>query len=274
VGRGTSRASDSDSLAPGVPGLLINRARKRAREAREELGVAPEDPLPDVLRCVEAAGVGVAILDLGEGLAGAYLRPNGTPIAFVNGRDSPQRQRFTLAHEFGHHRLGHGRVVDEPRALGDFTGDPDEVQANYFAAAFLVPLPAAQAWVDEHETPPYSLDTVVRCAAAFGVSAQAACIALEHAGALPEALCPRLREEIGEGLHLGLAAHLGVAWPDDEIAAARDRLPRLPAGLRRNPLGDLLSGTITVEDLARQIDRDVASVRAALDATGLAALVP
>jgi hypothetical protein len=222
-----------------------------------------------VLACVESAGVGVAILDLGAGLAGAYLSPNATPIAFVNGRDAPQRQRFTLAHEFGHHRLGHGQVVDEPEAMWDY-GDPDEVASNAFAAAFLMPMVATQTWAAAHVDGPVSLETVMEYAAAFGVSGKAACISLETAGVLYGRLCTRLHAEIDQGLHRY------VALPDvaDEVAAARERLPRFPRELRESALGDLLAGVIDVGTLAGRIGRSAAAVQSMLDATGLARLLP
>jgi Zn-dependent peptidase ImmA (M78 family) len=273
-----SREPAESSLRPlasaQVAGYLVNAARKRAREAREELGLGLVSPVADVLRSVEAAGVAVAILDLGPGLAGAYLHPQGTPVAFVNGRDAAHRQRFTLAHEFGHHRLGHGQVVDEPPALSDYDWDPNEVQANYFAAEFLMPKAAALAWAGEHADERLSLETVVRYAAAFGVSAKAACISLERAGVLGSPrLARRLHDEIEQKLHVVVAAHLGLPELDDEIAAARGRLPRLPLALRHSAVGDLLAGTCGVDELARRLGRDVADVRAALDAVGLAPLV-
>ena len=257
-----------------MPGYLVNSAKKRAREAREELGLGLESPVPDVLESVEQAGVAVAILDLGPGLAGAYLHPLERPVAFVNGRDSSARQRFTLAHEFGHHRLKHGQVVDEPPALSDYAFDPNEVQANYFAAEFLMPKAAALAWADEHADGPLSLETVVRFAAAFGVSAKAACIALDTAGAFAKhTLARRLHEEIEEGLHLNLVRQLDLPQVDDTIAGAGRHLPRLPAALRRSALGDLLAGACDSEQLARRLGRDVADVEAALDAVGLTPLV-
>jgi hypothetical protein len=65
----------------------------------------------------------------------------------VNDDDAPVRQRFTIAHELGHLRLGHNEqlFVDHdlrvnlraPKLEGH--GGNDERQANSFAAALLMP---------------------------------------------------------------------------------------------------------------------------------------
>jgi Zn-dependent peptidase ImmA (M78 family) len=253
---------------------MRNRAIGEARRVRTELGLTLTDPISDVLELVESDGMGVAILDLGDGVAGAYLRPLGAALAFVNGADPPQRQRFTLAHEYGHHRLGHAERVDAPPALVDFTTEPDEVQANVFAAEFLMPRAAAARWAARNVDGPVTLETVVRFAAAFGVSAHAACIRLRTAKVAPEERCARMLGEIGDGEHKGMVDALGLTVPDDAIARASGALPRLPAALRDSGLGALLAGRVTVPQLAGQLGRHPDEVRASLDATGLAALLP
>ena len=253
---------------------LRNRAIGEARRVRKELGLALLDAVDDLLVRVEGDGMGVAVLDLGDGLAGAYLRPLGKPIAFVNGADPPQRQRFTLAHEYGHHRLGHAVRVDAPPALEGQTSDPDEIQANAFAAEFLMPRAAAERWAARNLDGPVTLETVVRFAAAFGVSAQAACIRLKTAKVVPDERCSRLLAEIRAREHEGMVDALGIQVPDDAIAETADNLPRLPAQLQGHALGALLTGRATVRDVACTIGRPPAELQASLDATGLGALLP
>ena len=253
---------------------LRNHAIGEARRVRDDLGLTLVEPVDDLLERVEGDGVGVAVLDLGDGLAGAYLRPLGTPVAFVNGADAPQRQRFTLAHEYGHHRLGHATRVDAPPALAGQTSDPDEVQANAFAAEFLMPKPAAERWAARNLDGPVTLETVVAFAAAFGVSAQAACIRLRTAKLVDDLRSSRLLAEIRAGEHGGLVDALGIAVPDDTIARAAGALPRLPASLASHGLGALLTGRAGVRDLACAIGRPPAELQASLDASGLSALLP
>jgi Zn-dependent peptidase ImmA (M78 family) len=86
------------------------------------------------------------VLALGDGVAGAHITRDSSPLLLVNGRQGTARQRFTLVHEFGHHRLGHSIVVDNPTNLSDIGHDPLEVEANAFAAEFLMPRLAVPRW--------------------------------------------------------------------------------------------------------------------------------
>lgn len=77
---------------------------------------------------------------------GMYLYDGQHALIVINASKPAQRQRFTLAHELGHHELhrvrGPMRVldVDATNTLGpDGIKDPDEVAANAFAAHLLLP---------------------------------------------------------------------------------------------------------------------------------------
>src|SRR5665647_2983906 len=86
-----------------------------AREARRDLSLGDDGPVPDLLQRIETcAGVDVVLARLPEGgPAGAYTQERDAQFILVNSREPVVRQRFTLAHEYGHHRLGHGDVYDE-----------------------------------------------------------------------------------------------------------------------------------------------------------------
>ncbi len=256
--------------------LHSNRGAKRAREAREQLGFTREGPLPDVLEAVEVrGGAHVVVLELPEGVAGAYLARPGLPLLFVNGRQALSRQRFTVAHEFGHHRMGHSSVVDDQAAIGPGARDPHEVAANAFAAEFLMPRDAVTAWGRENVTGSVTLEDVCQLAGAYGVSCLAARYALANAGVLTD---PRRREdldaEIGDGLHVELSQRLGLELLADELADAAGHLPRLPGPLRDSALGDLLSGLTDADGLARQLDRDPVEIRAMARDLALDRLLP
>src|SRR5689334_7363818 len=139
-----------------------------ARRARLEMGFGLEGPLPDLLAAVEGpGGAHVVVLELGADVAGACLQRGDLVLLFVNGAQAAVRRRFTLAHEFGHRRLGHASVIDRPADLFGAAADPAEVAANYFAAEFLLPAEAVRAWARGRAL---ALDEVVRLAAEYGVS--------------------------------------------------------------------------------------------------------
>jgi len=253
--------------------LHSNRGAKRAREAREALGFKREGPLPDLLTAVEMLdGVHVVVLELPDGVAGAYVSRPDCALLFVNGRQAIARQRFTLAHEFGHHRMGHASVVDEQGAISGFNHDPTEVCANAFAAEFLMPRDAIAARAGKRQP---TLEDVVVLAYDYGVSAQAARYALESAKVLSDnARCDQLDEEIAAELHVELAAQLGLQGPQDELAEVAGRLPRMPAKLRDSVLGDLLAGAVDIEGAAGRSGRSAEELRAMLEEFGIARLLP
>jgi Zn-dependent peptidase ImmA (M78 family) len=245
-----------------VPSLHTNRGAKRAREARVDLELALDEPLKCVLTEIEErAGVPVAFLALGRDLAGAYVPQ---PLIFLSGDQPANRLRFTLAHEFGHHWMNHGKAVDRVATLRD-RDDPREVEANAFAAEFLAPKAAVLRYVDEHADETISLDFVVRLAAEFGISSQAALIRLRTAGVVAAARHDKLQGEIEEGLHLMLAHHHGLTDKDDGISRAREQLPRIPPALRGSPLAAFLAGQIDIDGLARASGRSRDEAQAAVD---------
>src|ERR687885_2507267 len=148
---------------------VAEQAMAAARAARAEMGFGLDGPLPDLLAAVEGpGGAHVVVLDLGDDVAGACLQRDGLVLLFVNGAQAAMRRRFTLAHEFGHRRLGHASVIDRPVDLADTQVDPAEVSANYFAAEFVMPAEAVRDWARGRAL---ALDDVVRLAAEDGVSA-------------------------------------------------------------------------------------------------------
>jgi Zn-dependent peptidase ImmA (M78 family) len=230
-----------------------NRGAKRAREARAALGLG-DGPLRCVVDAVETAGgVGVLSLELPAGVAGAY-DPAG-PWLYVNQRDPVVRQRFTVAHEFGHHRLGHHdlKIIDSPEDLAGGRHDPREVEANAFAAEFLAPLTGVRAWWEAAGAQRADLEVVCRLAARFGMSGPAALIRLETAKLVDAARGRRLHEEVEQGLHHEVAARLGLdAARDDELTRAVEAQElRLPPAVRASPLGRHLAREITLAEAAR-----------------------
>jgi Zn-dependent peptidase ImmA (M78 family) len=253
-----------------VPSIHTNRGIGRARKARLALGLALDRPLEDVVEAVERDGVHVVVLDLGHGVAGAYLRRRERPMLFVNGRQGLARQRFTVAHEFGHHRLGHHNVVDAVAALTDTGHDPQEVEANAFAAEFLMPRDAVEVFYRYRLARTLSLDEVVRIAHAFGVSAQMARYRLASHGVLVDQdLCDRLDAEIAEDLHIEVAERLGLDESDDLIATAAADLPRVPDALRTSAFGQFLAGDLAVDTLAQSLGRSPVAVERMLANLGL-----
>ena len=84
--------------------------------------------------------------DRKDNLSGVLFKEEGKVTIAVNSKDSPQRQRFTIAHECGHLALKHrGDIfVDQTVRLNRdgnsaLAIDPMEIEANGFAAELLMP---------------------------------------------------------------------------------------------------------------------------------------
>ncbi len=78
-----------------------------------------------------------------ERVSGALVRSGSELLIVVNAAHDKKRQRFTIAHEIGHHVLhGLDLHVDKTHYRDDRSGtgeDQEEVEANAFAAELLMP---------------------------------------------------------------------------------------------------------------------------------------
>lgn len=101
-------------------------------------------------------------------------------IIYFNPTEPPTRQRFTVAHELGHHFFSHGeRPRDSAAQFSSLYFDPVESQANRFAAELLMPAGSVQLLVvDRGET---DISTLARY---FDVSEVAMKIRLKSLGYL------------------------------------------------------------------------------------------
>jgi Zn-dependent peptidase ImmA (M78 family) len=79
--------------------------------------------------------------------SGFALRQDARKIIGVNASTSPRRQRFTIAHELGHLIIHDSRALTVDNSvrlyqrndLSSMATDDDEMEANAFAAALLMP---------------------------------------------------------------------------------------------------------------------------------------
>lgn len=84
-----------------------------------------------------------------QGVSGQYIG-GIVPTIRYNSTDSPNRQRFTVAHELGHHVMEHGdRFRDTAKSFYSNVWDPVEVSANRFAAELLMPFKVVEKLVDK-----------------------------------------------------------------------------------------------------------------------------
>lgn len=121
--------------------------RQEARNAAQALlSEAWDETLPvDPVRIARALGMDVLTAQLDDNVAGVIIKERGQdPSIVLNAQDSPNRQRFTCAHEIGHYvrREADGDDYEyvDYRDIFSSTGElEDERFANEFAASLLMP---------------------------------------------------------------------------------------------------------------------------------------
>lgn len=166
------------------------RADVAARQLLEEIGWTslPVEPR----EIAEKLGVVVAEAPMSDDVSGMLVRETERIVIGVNGTHHDHRKRFTVAHEIGHLRLHKGRsvIMDSDVRMNfrdkvaSLATDREEIEANRFAAALLMPEHFVRPWIAEH---PFrtAAEMVHRFAQAFNVSPSAANFRLVNLGILP-----------------------------------------------------------------------------------------
>lgn len=122
-------------------------AERAAQELLDRHGVTtPPIPLAEL-----ANAEGILIIQepfRDDEVSGVLMREPDKTVIIVNAANAAVRQRFTIAHEIGHFKLHKGTVYLDGRArinfrdgLSSMATDQEEISANAFAAALLMPAP-------------------------------------------------------------------------------------------------------------------------------------
>lgn len=127
-------------------------------------------------------------------MSGCIVRKSGDQggTIGVNSRHHPNRKRFTIAHEIGHFLLHRGeeliidrnfKVTVSHRDERSGTGESaDEIEANHFAAALLMPAEFLKKDLLGRDFDASDDDQIQDLAARYKVSAQAMTIRLVNLG--------------------------------------------------------------------------------------------
>lgn len=135
-------------------------------------GAEPGAPVP-IFDLIEDRGVWLTFEPMKVPL-GAYFRLGETAGIAINVERPVPLQRFTAAHELGHHELGHESQVDDEAAIGHQNLEPHEIQAQTFAASLLMSELSIEVALEDRQHDPLRPDlTALDCyvlSSAFGVS--------------------------------------------------------------------------------------------------------
>lgn len=175
--------------------MNLRYARMQAEKLAENVGKG-EVPV-NVEGIAKSLGLEVLYADLGEEVSGLLISDGASAQVCIQESDPPVRQRFTIAHEIGHHFLLHqfesgehvhvdkGNYISQRGPRASEGVDPKEVQANQFAASLLMPTKAIRQRIAKLAGGGPVLDTHVESLAKeFEVSEQALTIRLTGLGLL------------------------------------------------------------------------------------------
>ena len=167
------------------------RADVAARQLLDRIGWT--DPPVDPARiAAEVLGVVIAEVAMPPDISGMLVREPERVVIGVNEDHSAARQRFTISHELGHFHLHKGRstIIDSDvrvnfrDQVSSLATDREEVEANRFAAALLMPDHMVRSWI-ERESFQTAPELVERLAKSFGVSKVAVSFRLVNLGLIP-----------------------------------------------------------------------------------------
>jgi len=133
-------------------------------------------------------------------LYGWYQRVGGAAGVVINASHPVPLQRFTAAHELGHHVLGHAYCLDDEQTIinGGRGTDPKEVGAYTFASDLLMPLAAMEYHLArlglDPARPRVAPTDAYRLSVELGVSYAAAVVQLASLDKIPWHAVPALRQ--------------------------------------------------------------------------------
>ncbi len=166
----------------------IDRARIEAAKLLKKAR-GPRAPV-DVAKLAEAQGVRIIYQDMEDSISGMLVHDTDATVIAVNARHHANRQRFTIAHELGHHVLhaDHPTVFVDNRMVHfraeSLTGGHTwtEVEANAFAAELLMPAPALRRDLGSNALDLFDDEGLRGLADRYQVSTQALTIRLTKLG--------------------------------------------------------------------------------------------
>ena len=176
--------STADYAAASASHLTKGSIHRLAESVAKQLGYEPGD---DLTALVKKLGGEVQYKDFWGGdqsdSGSTVISGEGSFIIYIARQTSYERDRFTIAHELGHYVLHYlwakrkGKDVQAMRA-NRYGSDRTEWEANWFAAAFLMPEQPFQDYFSEVD------GDITLIADKFGVSSTAARIRAQALGLL------------------------------------------------------------------------------------------
>jgi len=193
----------------------LAKASMEATRLHKRMDTPLSQPV-DVFLLAQRLGLWVAAQPLDS--YGFYLRQGDIAGIVVNSRHPESLQRYTCAHEIGHHVLGHESHADDAASLNRYSElAQQELQAQVFAASLLMPLPLTHRVLREVGTPLASIGPadVYLFSRNIGVSYAAAAWQLAQYNLLPRS---RAEQFVKQGAAAAKDELRGTTWIEEARA--------------------------------------------------------
>lgn len=174
--------------------MLRRETEVKALRLRHSLNLGTDTPV-NIFDTIRRLRLWLVFQPLSQ-VFGTYQRQNQTAGIAVNVKVHPAMQRFTAAHELGHHIMEHSAAIDPESNVTRFSGLADqELAAQMFAAEFLMPLAAVNAAAKRLglQTPDVDAADVYQISLRLGVSYAATVVRLETLGLIDRQRSSQLR---------------------------------------------------------------------------------
>jgi Zn-dependent peptidase ImmA (M78 family)/transcriptional regulator with XRE-family HTH domain len=218
-----------------------------ADRLRSTMGVAAADLPPEVSTLAafieEKFSIDVAIEPLPDGLDGLAVARRPFGLIMVSSSIPATRQRYTMVHELGHLVAGDGHdVIDENVLRGH---SAEEMRANSFAAAFLMPTAALKIAFEGQ--PAVGEQLIADLLGRYRVSLDALAFRLWNAGLVDLGT----REEVRRMSSARISLRQGRAL---DLQARGER--RWPGGLLDRAVSAYVNGHISIRPIANLVGID------------------
>jgi Zn-dependent peptidase ImmA (M78 family) len=241
-----------------APSAEVLRGIVAAQNLRLERGIGLE-PIIELWDFIRALDVDLAFHDFGsEGADGVYLWNGTRALIVVNtGSGDVAKQRFTAAHELGHHIL-HGGHSGQPLEIVDAnvysTENDAEREANAFASRLLAPEAAMRAAFPGKDRADITAEDVADLMHRYGTSFQTTVYQLHNSGRIYAEDRDRLFNEASGRVKWIMRAK---GYDREALAPGED----LPSWYVVEVLDMCRAGSIGVERAAELLRRDPAAVQ-------------
>lgn len=244
-----------------------SRSQVEAARIRADLGLG--SGYVDVFDIARRLGAEIYFHPFGDdGVEGAYKLVDGLAFILINADRPLVRRRFSVAHEIGHMRLGgtDSGVVESAGSM--YANDPEERNANRFAAYLLMDPDGVVAKLDGIDEP---IGRIAAVATEFVVSPMAATIHLAELGFVSMAVKDNYVALDGTREAKTLLAEHGYEAPRN---VALRGVERIDVRHLDDALTAFAAGQYSRSALAADFDLSIAEVDELLRLRGLTEPVP